>query len=158
MFNSHRYTANRNAAIWNKRFAGKEAFTACYSNGYKHGAIFGELHRAHRIIWMMVNGRDPKVHIDHINGDKADNRIANLREATTSENKFNIGLRSDNMSGFKGVSWIRRRSNWQSEIAASGKRRNLGYFSTAEEAARAYDAAAKEMHGHFAWLNFPDQK
>lgn len=58
----------------------------------------------------------------------------------------------------KGVSWNKRREKWQADIGMSGKRKRLGRFNTAEEAARAYDEAAKELHGEFARLNFPDNK
>lgn len=150
-----RYSAERNATIWNTRFAGQEAFTALLSNGYPHGTIFGCQQRAHRVIWAIVHGREPKVHIDHINGDKADNRIVNLREADASENKYNIGIRTDNKSGYKGVHWFRERGRWIAGIRCQGKSQHLGYFDTPEEAARAYDAAARELHGAFAWLNFP---
>lgn len=155
MFTSRRYSAERNAAIWNTRFAGKEAFTALISGGYPHGSIFGIQYRAHRVIWTMVRGCEPRDHIDHINGDKADNRIENLREADASENNYNTGLRAHNKSGYKGVIWHHARSNWRAEIRANGHRRNLGYFDTPEAAARAYDEAAREMHGAFARLNFP---
>ena len=151
-----RYSAERNAAIWNTRFAGKEAFTALLANGYPHGEILGQQHRAHRVIWTMVHGREPKDHIDHINGDRADNRIVNLREADASENNYNSGRRAHNKSGYKGVIWYRTRSTWRAEIRANGQRRNLGYFDTPEKAALAYDAAARQMHGEFAHLNFPD--
>lgn len=155
MFNSGRYSADRNAAIWNTRFAGKEAFTAVLSNGYLHGTIFGCQHRTHRVMWALFYGHEPNGHIDHINGKKTDNRIENLREATSSENKYNVGLRADNTSGYKGVHWFKTRSRWRAEIKQCGKSLNLGYFDTPEEAALAYDTAARQLHGAFARLNFP---
>ncbi|MEQ3644761.1 MAG: HNH endonuclease [Paracoccus sp. (in: a-proteobacteria)] len=155
MFTSGKYSAARNAAIWNTRFAGKEAFTASLSNGYLHGTIFGCQHRTHRIMWALFYGYEPNGHIDHINGDKADNRISNLREATASENRCNVGLRADNTSGYKGVHWFKTRRKWRAEIRLCGKRRGLGYFDTSVEAAMAYDEAARQLHGDFARLNFP---
>ena len=93
---------------------------------------------------------------DHINGDGLDNRRSNLREVTAVENGRNRRRDRDNTSGFKGVCWHKRDRKWQAGIRDGGKSpRHLGYFSTAEEAAHAYDAAAREMHGEYATLNFP---
>lgn len=92
---------------------------------------------------------------DHLDGDGLNNRRANLREATSNQNMHNRRLNKDNLSGFKGVSWHKRDGFWQAGIRADGRSKNLGYYATAEEAARAYDAAARELHGDFATLNFP---
>lgn len=93
---------------------------------------------------------------DHRNGDGLDNRRANLREATPGENGQNCRKRSHNTSGFKGVTWHKHRRKWLAQIKpGDGKNRFLGYFLTAEEAARAYDSAARELHGEYAAVNFP---
>lgn len=93
---------------------------------------------------------------DHRNGNGLDNRRLNLREVTTGENLQNSRRRLDNSSGFKGVSWHKGHDKWRAYIAVSGQRpRHLGYYSTAEEAACAYDAAARELHGEYATVNFP---
>jgi hypothetical protein len=92
---------------------------------------------------------------DHRNRNGLDNRRANLRRATRSENLQNRGPQSNNKSGYKGVSWDAPRSKWVSRIKAGGVYRYLGRFSTAEQAARAYDAAATECFGDFAHLNLP---
>lgn len=94
--------------------------------------------------------------VDHRNRNGLDNRRANLREATHAENMRNRGLGRNNTSGFKGVSWHTTGKKWQAKIKVDGKGRHLGLFRTAEEAALAYDVAALELHGEFAWLNFPD--
>lgn len=91
--------------------------------------------------------------VDHKNGDGLDNRRCNLRSATVRQNNCNVGLRRDNSSGFKGVT--ARKDRWLAQVMAGGKRVHLGVFDTAEDAARAYDAAAREHFGDFAWLNFP---
>ncbi len=109
--------------------------------------------KLHRIIARRM-GFDPAASIDHANGHKLDNRRANLRTATCAQNTWNRGLRRDNVSGFKGVSWYRRDSLWEAFITSGGEREFLGRFDSAEAAARAYDDAARKMHGEFACLNF----
>ncbi len=93
---------------------------------------------------------------DHVNGDGLDNRRSNLREATTGENSRNRRRQSNNASGFKGVAWNKNDRKWRAQVGAdAGKRRFLGSYTTAEEAARAYDAAARELYGAYASVNFP---
>lgn len=96
--------------------------------------------------------------VDHINGDGLDNRRSNLREANAAQNAANAGLRSDSVSGFKGV-YPNTAGGlpWKAEIRANGKRRYLGIFGDPATAARAYDAAAREAFGEFARLNFPQE-
>lgn len=95
-------------------------------------------------------------YVDHANGNGLDNRRANLRPATDSQNAMNRGLRSDNRSGFKGVSWSRARDRWVVEIQEHGVSHHLGIFTDLIEAAHAYDAAALTYFGEFARLNFPE--
>lgn len=93
--------------------------------------------------------------IDHANGDGLDNRRANLRPATNSENSRNRRRRTDNTSGYKGVSLHKRIGRWQAYICADGRQTSLGYFDDPTEAALAYDRAAVQTFGEFARLNFP---
>lgn len=92
--------------------------------------------------------------LDHINMNKLDNRSCNLRIATDQQNRHNTGKRKINKVGFKGVAPSGR--FFRACIAACGRQIYLGSFKTAEEAARAYDIKAKELHGEFARLNFPE--
>ena len=91
--------------------------------------------------------------VDHENGDGLDNRLSNLRVATHQQNMRNRGPNRNGTSGFKGVTWNRSRSKWQTAINIDRRLVFIGRFDSAEEAARAYNAAALEHHGEFAWLN-----
>lgn len=91
---------------------------------------------------------------DHIDGNGLNNQRENLRPATRSQNMFNRRLNKNSDSGFKGVNRRKDRNKWVAYIKVNGKQQHLGYFDTAEEAGRAYDVAARELHGKFARLNF----
>lgn len=93
---------------------------------------------------------------DHIDRDTLNNRRKNLRCATRAQNTANSVRRRSNTSGFKGVGWHKRGGRWRAQIRIKGRQIHLGHFSTAEEAARAYDDAARAEWGEFAYLNFPD--
>lgn len=101
---------------------------------------------------------DPKVFVDHINGDRFDNRRSNLRIASSYGNNQNSAPRINGKSRFKGVYPVRNTTDkiWAAQIKANHVRTFLGCFTTQEEAALAYDAAAKQLHGEFARLNFPE--
>jgi hypothetical protein len=105
----------------------------------------------HRQLIMPLKG----LQVDHINGNGLDNRKANLRICTPSQNGCNRNRISRSQSGFKGVRWLKERCNWRAEIGLYSRHYNLGSFSSAIEAALAYDKAARELHGEFAHLNFP---
>jgi hypothetical protein len=95
--------------------------------------------------------------IDHVNGDGLDNRRYNLRVTTQAQNATNTRRRSNNTSGFKGVSWHAECKAWRAQIRTGSKSYHLGLFATPEEAARAYDAAAIERFGQYARINFPKE-
>ena len=103
---------------------------------------------AHRLAFAIMAGRSP-AEVDHVNGDKSDNRWSNLREASHQENMCNSRKRADNASGFKGVCFFKRTRKWIAYINAGGKRLHLGYFPTAELAHEAYKAASRKHHGEF---------
>ena len=119
-------------------------------HGYLRIAIDGRKHLSHRLAWLYQTGAWPRRHIDHINGTKTDNRFANLREATRSQNMSNRGKLATNTSGFKGVTRRHDEKRWRAQIKVHGKIRNLGRFNTPEEAHAAYGVAAKKYHGEFS--------
>jgi len=132
------------AASWNARWPGKAAFDCIHrASGYKHGKIDGANYKAHRIIWKLVHGCDP-IGIDHINGNKADNRLENLREATQAENCKNMGFSKANKSGHIGVAWSRRRRKWVAHIRS----RHIGYYCSKAEAIAARKAAEALLGFH----------
>jgi hypothetical protein len=95
-------------------------------------------------------------YVDHRNGDGLDNRRANLRAATHAQNVRNRGSQRNNTSGYKGVSFDRSRGLYLAKIAVDRRQIALGRYANPTDAARAYDAAARELHGDFARVNFPE--
>lgn len=137
----------------NKRCAGKPAGSVVWYPGkpnkkYLAIKLYGRSRNAHRLAWLLFYGEWPAGHIDHINGNSLDNRIANLRLATNSQNHMNQRVRRDSKLGLKGVHRVGNR--FQARIQKDGKRLNLGLFGTPEEAHAAYCKAAHEMFGEFA--------
>jgi len=118
---------------------------AVNSDGYLQVAFRGSRHPIHRVIWLYWHGHWPTGLIDHINGDRRDNRIANLRDVNAAMNQHNRRhLAKNNTSGFTGV---RRFQNlWRATIWLGKKPHFLGYFKTAEEAHAAYIRAKRELH------------
>lgn len=126
--------------------------TICLSgNGYPVVRIEQKNYYVHRL----VMGSPPE-DIDHKNGNKLDSRKRNLRLVTESENGANAKTRKDSTSNFKGVHFFERDKTWQAQITQNYEKIHVGYFSSAEDAARAYDSKAKELFGRFAKLNFTE--
>jgi hypothetical protein len=103
----------------------------------------------HRLIMGAKKGQQ----VDHIHHDTLDNRRSELRISLPSENKQNSGKQKDNTSGYKGVSWDKRDKKWRTTITKNRVQHSIGYFNTKEDAAKAYDEAAKKYHGEFAFIN-----
>jgi len=102
---------------------------------------------------------EPRVKVDHLNGDGLDNQRENLRACSTAQNNMNRAKRRRRSSStYKGVCWHTRYGRFQAEIKLNGKSKFLGMFETEVDAALAYDAAAREHFGQFACTNFPPKK
>lgn len=114
----------------------------CKADGYRLIAVGGKWIYEHRLAWFIRYGSMPKDEIDHINGDRGDNRIANLRECSRSQNMMNIESR--------GVCFHKRQKKWVAGIRVKGLRYHLGTFTNEDDARRAYIRAAREMHGEFS--------
>jgi hypothetical protein len=133
----------RICGTWNTRYAGKPALNAIDKNGYRTGSILGGRAKAHRIAWKMSSGEDPNGDIDHINGNREDNRLINLRDASQCENQRNAGVRFDNKSGRVGV-W--RHSNGSFHAYACGK--YIGRADTIEGATTMREEAEARIGFH----------
>jgi hypothetical protein len=99
--------------------------------------------------FLYMLGEWPKFQVDHINGNRDDNRWSNLREATCAQNVANTGIRKSNTSKMKGVYWDKENKRWRAQIQHHGKKLNLGRFDTKEEASDTYNAAAINLRGEF---------
>lgn len=132
--------------IWNTLFAGKQAFDRRLF-GYSVGTLCGKSHRGHRVAWAVHYGEWPEGEIDHINGIRDDNRIANLRLATRTQNSKNLKRPANNTSGAVGVGWTGRK--WRAHIKIGGVFHHLGHFDT-KEGAVAARKAAEVKHGFHA--------
>lgn len=122
-----------------------EEITQTNERGYLMVNVDNKRYRAHRVIWKMVYGYDPDT-IDHDDRDKANNRLANLKDGTQEDNLRNRTISSRNRSGVQGVSFCKITKRWRSDISYGGKSINLGRFSTVEEAAEARLRAASERN------------
>jgi hypothetical protein len=118
--------------------------------GYVGVSVLGFKYLAHRLAWFYVKGVWPTEYLDHINGDRSDNRIENLREVNASENSKNRSIHKNNQSGFKGVSFSKSHNKWVARIVHNYRQNVLGYFDSIEDAVAAYERASAEMHGEFA--------
>jgi len=130
------------AAQWNGHYAGRPA--GCLnSEGYLIFRVNGRNFFAHRIVYALANGVAPgEMQVDHINRVKADNRPANLRLATHSQNRANLG-------GPRGIIWDPTRRKWTANVCRDGRVKFLGRFADKAEAQRVADAARREKYGEF---------
>lgn len=141
--------------LWNARYAGKPAFTATHSQGYKYGNLLARPRFAHRIIWAHRYGEQPRLNIDHIDGDRTNNAIENLRCVSHTKNMRNMKMLESNKSGVVGVYWSKRRQKWVANISLNNRTVYLGIFDQISDAALARKKAElahgfHENHGRAA--------
>lgn len=146
------FTSNRSWLNWNARFPDRPALNCINGQGYKTGAFTadGQLYAVgqHKVIWKWMTGDDAPELLDHEDLNRSNNRFVNLRLASRSLNGANASIRSDNTTGFKGVS--RRGTKFHARISHQGVETHLGFFDTPELAAAAYAEKATELFGKFA--------
>ena len=132
--------------FWQK--TGKKAGTL-HHTGYTQICVDYKLYNAHRLVFMLHHGWLPEV-IDHIDGNRSNNQIDNLRPASWSQNLQNMKLRPTNKSGCKNVSWCKRKQKWSVQLSICGKQTNLGRFNDLEFADLVATEARAKYHGAFA--------
>lgn len=131
------------------KFSGKtgvESFSVHMSSGYQIVSIKNKKYKAHRLAWLCVNGEWPLGEIDHINRDKSDNRISNLRVVSRSENMQNRSMASNNTSGHKGVVWNKKAKKWQAQLKINQRLIHLGFFESKDDAISARKAGQLIYH------------
>lgn len=133
---------------WNARWAGNEALNYVDAVGYASGRIHGNLFMAHRVIWAIESGEWPTLEIDHINGNRSDNRLSNLRQVSRAENAKNVATSTRNKSGRVGVHFAKREQRWLALIGSDRRSHFLGYFDDFEAAVAARAAAEIEFGFH----------
>ena len=120
-----------------------------WGNGYLGVRVDHKSIALHRVVWMMFNDILPN-YIDHIDGNKHNNRIENLRSATHTENNRNVGIKRHNTSGFKNVSWDKTRKKWVVHLSFYNKTKFIGRYEDLELAALVAEEVRNKYHGDFA--------
>lgn len=149
------HCAEHDCRVWNAKYAGKPAGSLDKSVGYLRLSVLGGKIWAQRAAWMIAFGEVPNGQIDHIDGDKLNNRIENLRVVSMADNRRNQKRPHTNSSGVIGVTWNPKNKNWNARIQVDGKTVHLGSFSDLHDAAEARKLADikfgfHENHGRYA--------
>ena len=136
----------------NTRWAGKICSPNATRSGYRIIKIDRGQYYAHRLAWLYVYGEWPRPphEIDHIDQDKSNNAITNLRMATREQNKWNVREVANNTSGHRGVTFFKNTGEWQARISVGKKSRHLGFFRTREEACAARKTAELIYYGQYS--------
>lgn len=136
-------TAKIRCGIWNTKNAGRVA-GAIDAQGYTVMSVANKMHKAHRLAFLLMTGSAPQGQVDHINGDRSDNRWCNLRDVPKLLNALNQKKHSTNTSGVTGVRFSTHINKWMAYIGHQNKMHHLGVFDTLEEACEArWDAEEK---------------
>lgn len=149
----------KNGKIYNKisRGSAKKDKESGYiaEDGYRRVRVDGKYYYIHRLVWFLLTNKEipDDLFIDHIDGDRQNNHIENLRLATALENQYNKTRQTNGTSNYKGVWFDSVKNCWKASIRFQNKRHYIGQFETEIEAAVAYDRLAIEIQGKFAKLN-----
>jgi len=138
----------RSFKSWNAKNAGREAFKTRSGNGYFHGCIFGEKVCAHVIAFALHHGTWPEQTVDHVNGDRMDNRPENLRDVPHLQNMRNQPRSIASSTGFTGVHFSKSRNKYEAHITVNGKTVHLGRFDQMSDAVAARKRANAEYGFH----------
>jgi len=147
------YDPDTGVFIWKERISIRitvGSVAGWLQSGYLRTRIDGVFYYQHRLAWLWVHGVWPPEQIDHKDMNRENNRIANLRLATKSQNGANARVRSHSKNGLKGIIWDKQRGRWRARIRHDGRVFHLGDFHTALEAHNAYVSKAQELFGDFA--------
>lgn len=151
------YDPDTGNLTWKERGFGRRKSGAagwfCNHHKYFNVEVGGKGFKLHRVAWFLHYGDWPKGQIDHINGDRGDNRIENLREVTHLQNMWNKPSYKGRTSNFKGVSYRKDLGKWRAVIQKDGKSISIGHFESELEAALAYNYKAEELFGVYARFN-----
>lgn len=148
LFNGSPAKAQAAHDTWNRRYAGTEAFTSVDARGYRQGNLFARVMRGHRVAFVIHHGRWPAGQIDHINGDRLDNRPENMREVDDAENRKNMAAPKNNTSGRIGVCWFKPARLWVAQIQHNRQHHCLGYFKEFADAVAARERAEEHFGFH----------
>jgi len=149
MFNTTSgHSREHRSSLWNSRFGNESALTTVDKDGYLVGEVLGFGFKSHRVIYAMFHGRWPEHTIDHINGDRSDNSISNLRDVTQKENTRNATLAVGSLSGMTGVTWNKSANRWVARMMVDGKQFYLGSFKDLNKAKHARELANREKGFH----------
>ena len=140
------FVSQRLCNTWNRTFAG-EPVGWTNANGYLATKILTVSYLVQRIVWKIVTGDEPPEDIDHIDGNRTNNRFKNLREVDANEGSWNCGIHKNNKVGMKGVT--KRGNTYIARIHPRGQVVYLGTFKTPEEASKAYEEASERIYGKF---------
>lgn len=124
-----------------------------HTSGYARTSLYVEKKHVKLYMHRLIMNTPRHLSTDHINGNRLDNRRSNLRICTESQNRMNTGLRSNNKSGYKGVSWDKEKKKWTVRVRIEGKAKYLGYFTNKIVAAKVYNEWASKLYGEYARIN-----
>jgi hypothetical protein len=147
-----KYDADTGVFTWivptNTRIKAGDVAGCMNDNGYLRIQVLGKQYKFHRLAWLYVYGQFPDCEIDHVNGNRADNRIENLRLATSKQNKENVKLNSRSTTGYRGVHWDKSRQKWLAHVTSNRKHHNLGRFDDVNDAINAVKQARNQLFSH----------